>query len=201
MEPRYSDEYDGRKRLLYPKTCVICETTFWIPKNQIPKRNTCSAKCRGENDRKREEVQCAFCHRSFERVVNRIIISKSGLHFCDRKCKDAAQCIESNIITYSHYTDGNRVYRSRAFRAYGKICNQCKYDEDERMLDVDHKDNDRKNGAILNLQVLCLWCHGLKTRGVPFHLRGPVAQLGERLRGTQEVVGSSPIGSTDTPGT
>ena len=36
----------------------------------------------------------------------------------------------------------------------------------EDMLDVHHKDSNRKNGTIENLEVLCVWCHALKTRDV-----------------------------------
>src|SRR5438876_2230962 len=37
------------------------------------------------------------------------------------------------------------------------------------MLDVDHLDNDRTNNSLDNLRVVCVWCHALKTRGVPAH--------------------------------
>jgi PD-(D/E)XK endonuclease len=49
------------------------------------------------------------------------------------------------------------------------------------------------------LRVQCKWA--VFTKGVEFgatirRLRGPIAQLGERLSGTQKVAGSSPAGST-----
>lgn len=39
------------------------------------------------------------------------------------------------------------------------------------MLDVDHIDSNRSNAALSNLQILCIWCHALKTRGVEAHSR------------------------------
>jgi hypothetical protein len=38
------------------------------------------------------------------------------------------------------------------------------------MLDVDHIDNDRSNNELENLQILCVWCHSLKTRSVEITL-------------------------------
>lgn len=49
---------------------------------------------------------------------------------------------------------------------------RCAYDAHEQMLDVHHRDGDRKNNKIENLEVLCVWCHALETRGVPSHSRG-----------------------------
>jgi hypothetical protein len=190
MEPKLSTEYDGKKRLLFPKDCVICKTVFWIPKNQIPKRNTCSFKCRDLNNQKRERVTCATCKSGFDKKTCRIEVSKSGLHFCSRKCKDEAQLIENGLLSYSHYTDGHSKCRERAFRKLEKKCLKCGYDKDERMLDVDHIDNSRDNNAMSNFQVLCVWCHALKTRKVQFHVNGAVAQLGEQLDRNQQVVGS-----------
>ena len=82
------------------------------------------------------------------------------------------------------------VKNVRAFRFHGKKCMKCGYDKDERMLDAHHADGDRKNGRKENLQVLCVWCHALKTRSVPFHLQGALAHSGERLHGMQEAMGS-----------
>lgn len=61
------------------------------------------------------------------------------------------------------------TYRVRAMKEYGAFCTQCGYDKDPKMLDVDHIDSNRKNNALENLQVLCVWCHAAKTRGVKWH--------------------------------
>lgn len=66
-------------------------------------------------------------------------------------------------------TDSKTTYRNRALMEYGAYCNLCEYAYDVRMLDVDHIDGNRKNGKLDNLQVLCLWCHALKTRKVNWH--------------------------------
>ena len=35
------------------------------------------------------------------------------------------------------------------------------------MLDVHHKDENRSNNKIENLEVLCVWCHAVLTRNSP----------------------------------
>ena len=57
-------------------------------------------------------------------------------------------------------------YRERALKAYGATCNRCGYSDIEEMLDVHHRDKNRKNSKLENLEVLCVWCHALETRGV-----------------------------------
>jgi hypothetical protein len=115
---------------------------------------------------------CALCHSSIERRPSQMKNSKHGLYFCSRAHKEQAQTLEAGqpLLQPSHYNNGVSNYRVRALRK-NQICVRCCYDRDLRMLDVDHIDSDRKNNAIGNLQVLCVWCHALKTRGVPEHER------------------------------
>lgn len=47
-------------------------------------------------------------------------------------------------------------YRKKAFRFYGKRCNRC---GSEERIEVHHKDRDRKNNDLNNLEVLCKSCH------------------------------------------
>lgn len=78
--------------------------------------------------------------------------------------------MENGVLTYDHYKGGLITYRKRALRHFGKKCVKCSYDKDERMLDVHHIDGQRGNSDMNNLEVLCVWCHALGTRDVPFHM-------------------------------
>jgi hypothetical protein len=132
---------------------------------------------------------CARCEKSFEAKSARIKASKSGLLFCSRQCKDIAQRIGGlTAIQPKHYITGMSYYRQRALREYGPRCTQCGYDEYEKMLDVDHIDGNRGNNTIENLQVLCVWCHALKTRGI--------SARGNTLVLQSNMTGSSPVSST-----
>lgn len=90
----------------------------------------------------------------------------SKQNFCSRKCKEEAQTIDVGMIMLPHYGTGQARYRARAFKKYGKKCKKCSYSKEPRMLDVDHIDSNRENNQIDNLQVLCVWCHAIKTRGL-----------------------------------
>jgi hypothetical protein len=193
---KISTEYDGKPRRVWPKVCEQCNEVFYAPRHTLEKRRYCSEKCRGLSDRDRVDVECAFCHKQFSRTIGRITLPKSGLNFCSRKCKDAAQSIDFGFLHYDHYKDGKNCYRDRALR-YIKQCQKCGYSKDLRMIDVHHKNGNRDDGSWKNLEVLCVWCHTLNTRKVePHNWNGVVAQSGEHLHGMQEVVGSYPIDST-----
>lgn len=51
-------------------------------------------------------------------------------------------------------------YRKRAFEAYGRACARCGTEEEEdHNIHVHHRDRNRKNGDVANLEVLCRTCH------------------------------------------
>jgi hypothetical protein len=164
VSTKTSTEFDGKRRKLYPINCKVCNKIRYIPKHRNDK--CCSVECRGIDKRKRVALECFICKKNFERQQDKLKGSKSGLYFCSRKCKDKAQGIEGNCIQIqpSHFKDGSSRYRKRALREYGAKCKECGYSELTKMLDADHIDSNRKNSKIENLQVLCVWCHALKTR-------------------------------------
>ncbi len=61
------------------------------------------------------------------------------------------------------------TYRLRALKEHGSHCAMCGYGLYVDMLDVHHIDGNRKNGNIENLEVLCVHCHSIVTRKVPWH--------------------------------
>src|SRR5438105_11986660 len=132
----------------------------------------CSAACAGMMRRTRIQLSCGNCGKTFMRTPSDLKASKSGLYFCSRKCKDMAQSLGGlEAIQPEHYGKGNGAhdYRERALRYYSAKCQSCGYDQDTRMLDVDHTDSSRANNDISNLRVRCVWCHALKTRQVASH--------------------------------
>jgi HNH endonuclease. len=62
-------------------------------------------------------------------------------------------------------------YRRIAFEAYGKKCNRC--GTDEKLL-VHHIDENRRNSAITNLEVLCHSCHMRLHHGIRVDWTCPV---------------------------
>lgn len=176
LEPVY-EEWGGRKRKCYPKECLWCEKTFYIPAHMWEKYRCCSSECSQNlrHERNRVSLDCAVCGESFKRNPSEVKRSKHGVYFCSRKCKDEGQSISQGIaeIMPPHYGNGSGVgaYRRIAFSAHGKKCSMCGYDETPKMMDVHHIDRNRENNDPSNLQVLCVWCHQLIHRGVEFHGR------------------------------
>lgn len=165
IESRVSSEYDGNNRTLYKKVCTECCVDFWVPKHRVERTKTCSLECRGKSAQNRIKAKCAWCGKEHEKTESKAKLSKSGLLFCSRSCKDEAQQIGGlKEIQPAHYGTGKFEYRTRAFRHYKAECSKCGYNEKKKMLDVDHIDSNRENNELDNLQVLCVWCHAEKTR-------------------------------------
>lgn len=90
--------------------------------------------------------------------------SKSGLYFCCRECKDQAQRIGGiKEIMPLHYGEGHFAdYRKLAIRNKSTVCERCNYDENIAAIVVHHKDRDRSNNSLENLEVLCANCHAIE---------------------------------------
>jgi len=151
------------------KECLFCKKIFEASIHEVKRGNgqyctrTCSAKASGQKIKSAliPNCKCAFCDVEFYRGKTKKEISKSGLQFCSRICKDKAQRIESNIkaIHPDHYGDGKHSYRAIAFRVYPHKCNRCNWNEITDILEVHHIDCDRKNNKADNLEILCPICH------------------------------------------
>mgnify|MGYP001563743315 CR=1 FL=1 len=172
-EFRISREYDGKLRRLHRITCAACGRHRWLPKVRLRPKNFCSKLCVAGSRQVRVEVPCGNCRKHTTRTRSKLLNSKSGLYFCSRSCKDTAQSIDGGLaaIQPAHYgsAGGRYNYRNRALRRLPRACARCGYSESSRMLDVHHTDGNRRNGALSNLQVLCVWCHALDTRKVQTH--------------------------------
>lgn len=103
-------------------------------------------------------IPCSMCGKKVEKAKS-WTLTKSGFQFCSRKCKDLAQRIESGIFKIHRYGTGEFSYREIAFRTYPKKCVRCGYDEYECSLRIHHKDRNRSNNCVSNLEVLCANCH------------------------------------------
>jgi 5-methylcytosine-specific restriction endonuclease McrA len=92
--------------------------------------------------------------------------SKSGLFFCCREHKDLAQRFDGiDEINLPHYGNGQWCYRVMALRKKGSVCERCGYGKHVAAITVHHKDRDRTNNAMDNLEVLCANCHAIEHHG------------------------------------
>lgn len=189
----------GRKRKGIKVACKMCHGEF-ITRHDQP-NECCSIACRANFKKKQIERTCAACGKCFSRKASHK--TKSGLDFCSMQCKNNSQKIGGiQAIMPSHYGKGSyshtyrRIYcEANSISVSQLACARCGYCEFECGIDIHHIDENRDNNSKDNLIALCSPCHRALHFGF-WTLDGVVAQLGERLYGIQEVVGSNPIRST-----
>ena len=173
MEGGFYIQACGRRKLVHRKVCTNCNMDYWSPLSVRSK--FCSQECTQEYDHVQNSIklECAYCGNIFLRAKSKLKNSKSGLYFCNKKCKGIGRRLSSGLtdIQPPHYGTTNCDYRGRAITNFEHCCSNPTCELTKRgvkmplkMLDVDHIDNDRSNNSLDNLQFLCVWCHATKTR-------------------------------------
>lgn len=142
--------------------CNTCNRPFQAEMKEVRRGGAkyCSLSCSSKRPKppKAPNFICANCSTSFYRSPSSAKGSKSGLMFCSRRCKEEMQSLKNGIspIQPSHYGNGSGInYRILAYRYYDKKCNVCGYDKHPEILVVHHKDHDRTNNELDNLEILC----------------------------------------------
>jgi hypothetical protein len=158
------------------KNCLNCSSVFYTEQKYIDRGHGkyCSRSCAAKHTNslrpeKPHNCKCHVCLITFYRNDSKKKVSKSGIHFCSRLCKEKAQTLDYGLkeIQPSHYgsitkTDDSKHYRKVAFKVYEKVCNRCGYSDHPEILQVHHIDRNRMNDSISNLEVLCPNCHELE---------------------------------------
>ena len=153
------------------KICLNCAQEFDAKLAEHKRGNAkfCSKRCLGIHTNKnrpqpKPNTTCAYCDEVFylppsRKTRNR---SKSGLFFCCRGHKDAAQSIGGLAeIQPPHYGKGKGAwdYRRLAFVNFPNCCSICGYSKYMEVLIAHHIDFDRSNNVLENLQLVCPTCH------------------------------------------
>lgn len=152
------------------KICLYCNKEFDASLREH-KRGNAKYCCKEHSQlarkgtiRVKPNVTCSYCGKEFHKSKFKQKLSRSGLYFCCREHKDLAQCLDFGltIIQPPHFGTGkpeNIDYRKIAFKNYPNECSICGYHRLTECLVVHHKDRNRNNCEIENLQILCPTCH------------------------------------------
>ncbi len=136
--------------MFFLQKCTECQDEY--VKTKKDSSIFCSPYCKRLfiHKEKYQTCICTQCSSVFERLKNKI---KSTLVFCSRKCQSEASK-RDGILKKSNYTDGQWSYKLIAFRNLPNKCADCDVCF-EPILDVHHKDGNRENNDIENLEILC----------------------------------------------
>ena len=177
-----------RSRVRYEKTCKHCNTIFTVPEYRKDTAIYCSRSCMALDARVKLISFCEECGSEFTHIASRANKAK----YCSQKCYHKAMnkkgtveyecehCHKKFLDAPSH----KRKYCSRACtnkssretfkpkfttvrkamltRGLLKKCERCGFDKFPQILGVHHKDRNRNNNDMTNLEVLCPNCHSIE---------------------------------------
>ncbi|MBI2094849.1 MAG: HNH endonuclease [Candidatus Omnitrophica bacterium] len=147
------------------RKCLVCEKSIWIKRFHALKGwgKYCSKKCQAKKQENGEWIQCSRCGKSIYRTPKDFKRSKSKKFFCSKAC----HCSWENENTRCgsnapNWIAGEQSYKKILIKAgISRRCRKCDM-KDYRVLVVHHKDRNRKNNQIENLEWLCMNCHHLE---------------------------------------
>jgi hypothetical protein len=132
--------------------CTICKKAIYRRPSQIKATKGkiyCSLTCNGISCRK--EKPCLIC--------GKIILAGLNKKTCSRSCANKSR--EGIRYKIGRPRDKAELFRNlklKLLKKKGKKCGRCTYNKYE-ILQVHHKDRNRKNNKLDNLELICPNCH------------------------------------------
>ncbi len=131
-------------------SCLVCGKAIYRRPAEITSgRVFCGSACYGIANRK--EIPCVIC--------NKPILSSLHRKTCSRKCSN----VHRAGINYKIGSPGDKALQVRALKIRiikdrGTSCERCGYNKTE-ILQIHHKDRNRENNRMDNLELICPNCH------------------------------------------
>ncbi|TSC61896.1 MAG: HNH endonuclease [Parcubacteria group bacterium Gr01-1014_48] len=132
--------------------CIVCSTPVYRRPVEIQKNRGnvfCRQACYGVFQRK--EKPCVICGLP--------ILASAHKKTCSRGCanKNRAE-IKYHVSSPRDKVKSQQALKVRLLNARGKHCERCNYSKYE-ILHVHHKDRNRDNNNLTNLELICPNCH------------------------------------------
>lgn len=132
--------------------CNVCSKNIYKRPSQIKKnrgRVFCSVDCFGISCRK--ENPCVVC--------GKMILGGLNKKTCSRSCANTNRAgIKYHLGRPKNKVKSQKALKMRLLELRGKVCERCSYNKTE-ILQVHHKDRNRENNIIDNLELICPNCH------------------------------------------
>lgn len=132
--------------------CIICDRSVYRRPVEMLRnkgRVFCSIECYGVSCRK--EKPCIIC--------GALILAGANKITCSRGCANTHRTgIKYKINRPRDKVKSQQALKIRLLENRGKQCERCEYKKHE-ILHVHHKDKNRNNNDINNLELICPNCH------------------------------------------
>ncbi len=132
--------------------CSVCNKTIYRRPCEIERsegRAFCSRICYGLFCRK--EIPCIIC--------GELILSGFNKKTCSRGCANKHRIgIKYKLNRPKDKVISQRFLKIRLLKIRGTSCEKCGYDKQE-ILQIHHKDKNKNNNNINNLELICPNCH------------------------------------------
>lgn len=178
----------SRSRVRYTIVCKHCGTNFTVPEYRKDTAQYCGRKCMALDARQQVTSDCSECGKQFTHISSRANKAK----YCSPQCYHKAMHKKGTVIykcahcetefldspstnrKYCSKTCVNKAQKSKWVPSFSTVrknmaargmlvsCCRCGYAEHPEILGVHHKDRNRKNNDLSNLEVLCPNCHSLE---------------------------------------
>ena len=167
-----------------------CDKQCYIPKYRVSKFKYCSRRCGAIHSSVYHTSICKQCSNEFSHISSRAnmakycsrkcyyrsMINKGSIvlicHHCEKKFNGSPSdigkrkyCSKACVNKENKKTfkpKFSTVRKTMISRGMIKKCNRCGYEDEISILGVHHKDRNRNNNEIDNLEVLCPNCHSLE---------------------------------------
>src|SRR3989338_1620840 len=132
--------------------CAVCDKPVYRRPSQIGRSKghiSCSSACYGRTCRK--EKPCLVC--------GKLILAKFNKKTCSRGCANTHRAgIRYKMGSPHDKVKAQQSIKLQLLRIRGKNCERCGYNKFE-ILQVHHKNRDRNNNDLGNLELICPNCH------------------------------------------